>query len=228
LPADWLAGWNLDPVLIALVAAGTAWSFVRGGRERNWQLAAIGLFALLYLTPLCTLPSALFSARVVHHIVLATVLAPLFVRALRLERFALPGSLAVLTAVQALVFWAWHAPPLYAAALRSDALFWLMQVSITASAAIWWARLRQAPASAAVLSLLATMVQMGLLGALLTFAGRALYAPHWLTTQAWGFSPLEDQQVAGLVMWAPASGLYLMAALVTLYRSMPAHQAART
>jgi putative membrane protein len=214
--------------VIAIVAGGTLWTLMRQGRHRNWQLGAIGLFALLYLTPLCTLPSALFSARVVHHIVLATVLAPLIVGALRLEQRALPGSLAVLTAIQALVFWAWHAPPLYAAALANDALFWAMQITITLSAAVWWAKLRQAPASAAVLSLLATMVQMGLLGALLTFSGRALYAPHWLTTQAWGFSPLEDQQVAGLVMWAPASGLYLMAALVTLYRSMPQAEAARS
>jgi putative membrane protein len=158
--------------VIAIVAGGTLWTLMRQGRHRNWQLGAIGLFALLYLTPLCTLPSALFSARVVHHIVLATVLAPLIVGALRLEQRALPGSLAVLTAIQALVFWAWHAPPLYAAALANDALFWAMQITITLSAAVWWAKLRQAPASAAVLSLLATMVQMGLLGALLTFSGR--------------------------------------------------------
>ena len=212
-----------------LVAASLAlWSLIRNDANRNWQLGAVALFTLLYLTPLCTLPSALFSARVVHHIVLATVLAPLLVRALRLERVTWSGSPAVLTALQALVFWAWHAPPLYTAALRSDAVFWLMQITITASAAIWWAKLRQAPASAGVLSLLATMVQMGLLGALITFSGRALYAPHWLTTQPWGLSPLEDQQIAGLVMWAPASGLYLIAALVMLYRSMPAPQAART
>jgi putative membrane protein len=214
--------------VILIVAGCTGWSLIRQDRTRSWQLGAIGLFALLYLTPLCTLPSALFSARVVHHIVLATVLAPVLVGAFQLERRALPGSLAVLTAVQALVFWAWHAPPLYAAALGNDALFWLMQVSITASAAVWWGKLRQAHASAAVLSLLATMVQMGLLGALLTFSGRALYAPHWLSTQAWGFSPLEDQQVAGLVMWAPASALYLMTALITLYRSMPQPHAARS
>lgn len=214
--------------MIVIAAGCTIAALIRQDRTRDWQLGAAGVFALLYLTPLCTLPSALFSARVVHHVILATVLAPMLVCAFQLERRSLPGSLAVLTAVQALVFWAWHAPPLYAAALGSDVLFWLMQVSITATAAVWWAKLRQAPASAAVLALLATMVQMGLLGALLTFSGRALYAPHWLTTQAWGLSPLEDQQVAGLVMWAPASALYLMAALITLYRSMPHAEPARS
>ncbi len=54
---------------------------------------------------------------------------------------------------------------------------------------------------------------MGLLGALITFAARPLYAPHFLTTLAWGLEPLEDQQLAGLIMWAPAAGFYLAAAL---------------
>jgi putative membrane protein len=48
-------------------------------------------------------------------------------------------------------------------------------------------------------------VQTGLLGALLTFAGRPLYAAHISTTASWGLTPLEDQQLAGLIMWIPAS-----------------------
>jgi putative membrane protein len=219
-PSGWLASWNLDPIVL-LVAAGLAlWSVRRRERGMSWQLAAVACFAILFITPLCTLGSALFSARVGHHLVLTTLLAPLVAAGLELHRRRLPLSLAVLTAVQGLVFWAWHAPPLYAAALGSDAVFWVMQVTITASAALWWAKLRQTPAAGAVAALLATMVQMGLLGALITFADRALYAPHWLTTQSWGLTPLEDQQLAGLIMWAPGSAVYLLAALTILYRSM--------
>ncbi|BBC72793.1 hypothetical protein AEB_P1925 [Altererythrobacter sp. B11] len=118
------------------------------------------------------------------------------------------------------MFWAWHAPPLYAAALSADAMFWLMQISITGSAAAWWIKLREAPAAVAVAALLAAMVLMGVLGALITFAGHALYAPHWLTTQVWGLAPLEDQQIAGLVMWAPGSAVYLLAAMAILYRGL--------
>jgi len=184
------------------------------------QLGAVACFTVLFVSPLCALGSALFSVRVVHHLILTTLLAPLIVAGLSLHRRRVPGSLAVLTAIQALTFWAWHAPPLYAAALGNDALFWVMQVTITGTAVLWWAKLRQAPSAAAVAALLATMVQMGLLGALLTFANSALYAPHWLTTQAWGLSPLEDQQIAGLVMWAPASAIYLLTALTILYRSL--------
>ena len=95
-----------------------------------------------------------------------------------------------------------------------------MQLSLTGAAAFWWASMRQAQVPAAVAATLATMVQMGALGALLTFAGRAFYAPHFATTQAWGWTPLEDQQIAGLIMWAPASAAYLLIALAILYRSM--------
>ena len=52
-------------------------------------------------------------------------------------------------------------------------------------------------------------VQNGLLGALLTFAGRPLYVAYLPTTTAWGLTPLEDQQLSGLMMWIPASLIHL-------------------
>ena len=54
--------------------------------------------------------------------------------------------------------------------------------------------------------------------ALITFAPAPLYGPHMLTTAAWAMTPLEDQQAAGLIMWAPAAALYLVAALWRLGR----------
>ncbi len=117
-----------------------------------------------------------------------------------------------------MLLWIWHAPAAYAAALSHDGLYWLMQATLLGSAALFWARLRHASPVAAVGALLFSMMQMGLLGALLTFSPSAFYAPHWLTTQAWGLSPLEDQQLAGLIMWVPAAGVYLGAALLRLNR----------
>jgi len=70
-------------------------------------------------------------------------------------------------------------------------------------------------------------VQMGLLGALLTFAEHPLYAPHLATTLAWGLTPLEDQQAAGLIMWAPAAALYLAGALVILGRWLESNRPAQ-
>lgn len=225
VPSAWLSRWNLDQVLLAGLALAllhTLRSPAVLQPERSLRLAAIAVFALLFVSPFCALSSALFTARVVHHVLLAVLLAPLLSESFALHDRRIPGSLAVWTAIQALAFWFWHAPPVYAAALSNDAVFWGMQVSITGTAAAWFAQLRRSPAGAATVSLLATMVQMGVLGALLVFAGRAFYAPHFLTTGAWGLSPLEDQQIAGLIMWAPASAIYLLAAVVTLYRSLQA------
>lgn len=58
-------------------------------------------------------------------------------------------------------------------------------------------------------ALLTTVGQMGLLAALIVFAPKPLYAAHWLSTAAWGISPLADQQLAGLLMWGPAALPYL-------------------
>ena len=222
LPADWLARWNLDPVLLAAFAgAGLAWMLYRrrGGGGRDGLFAAgLGLLFILFVSPLCALTSALFTARGVHHVLLTAVAAPLLVAALPRDRTRLPGHLAAWAAGHALVFWAWHAPDLYAWALSDDLVYWAMQASLLASAVGLWAAVRRAAPPAAAAALLATMVQMGLLGALLTVASGPLYAPHFGTTAAWGYSPLEDQQLAGLVMWAPAASLYLAAALLLVGR----------
>jgi putative membrane protein len=56
-------------------------------------------------------------------------------------------------------------------------------------------------------------VQSTILGALLTFARAPWYTSHLGSTAAWGLTPLEDQQLAGLIMWVPGGLIYLAAAL---------------
>ena len=218
---DWFARWNFAPeLLLALVVFAAAIWLWRDRLRVQQATGALAVLVFLYVSPFCALGSALFTVRIVHDILLAALLAPLAVAALRLDNLHIGGSRSVWTAIHALTFWFWHAPPLYEAAMSSDATFWAMQVSITGTATVWWTKLVRAPAPAAAVASLATMVAMGLLGALLAFANRAFYAPHWLTTQGWGLSPLEDQQLAGIIMWAPGSLVYLLAALAILYRAL--------
>lgn len=210
-----LAGaWNFDPVLIA--ALGLAVFGVRRARDRRTFAAAWMLAAVLFVSPLCAWTSALFAVRVTHHVVLAGVLAPMLARAFDLRS----GRLFAATAVSIVAFYVWHVPAVYAAALSNDAVYWALTLALLASAMWFWAAIRVAAVPAAVAALLVTMVAMGLLGALLTFAAVPLYAPHLSTTVAWGITPLEDQQLAGLVMWAPAAGLYLAAALTLGWRAL--------
>lgn len=223
LPAELLTRWNVDPMLLgALVLVVIGWRWRCRGqaspRRDRLALAALGLTLLLFVSPFCALTSALFSARVVHHVALTAVLAPLLVLALPRSESSRPPRLALWTATHVLAFWAWHSPAIYAAALASDAIYWTMQLSLVGTAFLFWRSIRHSSAPAAVAALLAMMVQMGLLGALITFAGRALYAPHLDTTAPWGLSALADQQLAGLVMWAPSAAFYLAAALLIASR----------
>lgn len=215
-PDAWLSRWNLDPVLIAVLAVGVVVVLWRtSGRQRAFGVGAILTLAVTFVSPLCALSSALFAARTLHHVLLVAVAAPLIAWSLPGMR---AGPLALATAAQAVVFWAWHAPAAYGWALSDDGAYWLMQLSLLGTATWFWTAVRGASAPAAVAALLLAMVAMGLLGALLTFTGQPVYAPHLLTTAAWGLSPLEDQQAAGLIMWAPAAAVYLAAALVVLGR----------
>lgn len=220
-PDDWLARWNLDPVLLGVLVVGFAAAWAARGMDRPRRLALAGaadLLLLAFVSPLCALSSALFAARVTHDVLLVALAAPLLARALPVPGPGAARTLPLATLVQAVVIWLWHAPGPYAAALSSDALYWVMQLSLLGGATVFWRAARAAPAPAAVAALAATMVQMGLLGALITFAPQPLYAPHLGATSAWGLSALEDQQLAGLIMWAPAAGLYLAAALLRLAR----------
>lgn len=219
-PGAILTRWNWDPWLLAfLSAAGLIIWLQAGAREQRFGFAAVIVAFVLFVSPLCALTSALFAARSGHHVLLTAVLAPLVALAIRSDRLrSLPLGLPVWTAVAAVTFWLWHVPALYAAALASDPIYWLMQSSLLGVSTAFWASVRQTNATLAAAALLTTMVQMGLLGALLTFSGTAFYTPHALTTIAWGLSPLEDQQLGGLIMWVPGSLLYLGAALFKMHR----------
>lgn len=211
-PMELLDSWNFDPVLLAVLIAGTI-AACRSGVRNGWAFATgIGVLAVLFVSPFCALTSALFAARSAHHVMLVAIAAPLLVWSFPATARRLPvGASAVAAAI---VLWAWHVPALYAAALSRDDVYWVMQASLLISALVFWAAIRAATVPAAVVALLGTMVQMGLLGALLTSTSAAVYLPHLLTTYPWGMNPLEDQQLGGLIMWAPAAAIYLGAALL--------------
>jgi putative membrane protein len=223
-PADLWSSWNLDPLLLAALGAMALFGLRAGmsGNGRALYFSAWAMLAALFVSPLCAWSSALFSVRVAHHMVLIAAAAPLLVLArphlphLLARR---PGLGAAFVLHTALV-WLWHAPAPYAAAIESHALFWAMQISLFLSAIWMWAGiLNPAARTGRVLAvLLGSFTQMGMLGALITFAGTALYAPHFATTASWGITAIEDQQLAGLIMWVPAAAPYLAAALAIMAR----------
>ena len=162
-----------------------------------------------------TLFSKGFSSRAAYRV------APLFALAFPMPRLLSP-TLAVLVGAHAAILWFWHAPGPYAWGLASVPAYWLMQISILASAWFLWRGIF-APTTQfglALVALAATTAQMGLLAALIAFAPRPLYAVHFSSTAAWGLSPLVDQQLAGLLMWVPATLPYLGVGLWMAWSSL--------
>lgn len=203
-PGDLWARWNFDPLVLVMLT----FLALAVGRTRAGALA-VGVLAVAFVSPLCALSAALFSARVVHHVLLVAVAAPLLatVWPLRQPRSIVPAFL-VFTAV----LWGWHVPAAYDLALGHMGVYWLMQVSLLVSAVAFW-RSVLSPVQAAGRTLpflLAGFMQMAFLGALLTFAPDPLYAIHQVAPLAWGLSPLADQQLGGLIMWVPAGLPFLV------------------
>ena len=203
--------WNLDPLLLA-VLAGLALAV---GRSRVGA-AGVAVLVVAFVSPLCALSASLLSARVVHHLLLVAVAAPLIALAWPART---PRWDTQFFVVATGVLWVWHLPQAYDAAMANMGVYWMMQATLLGSATAFWRAVlaRGQPAGQAGLLILGAYMQMGLLGALLTFAPDALYAIHQRAPLAWGFTPLADQQLGGLIMWVPAGIPYAaFGALVAL------------
>ncbi len=199
-PEDWLLRWNFDPILLgALALCGLL--ALRSNRPAL-GLGGVAVLAVAFVSPLCALSVALFSARAVHHILLVAVAAPLLALAFPARR---SSDLGVALLVATATLWLWHVPTLYDRALADSLVYWVMQLTLIGSAFWLWRALFAAPPMPATLAAVLAMAQMGMLGALLTFAPGALYAAHAGTTLAWGIGQVADQQLAGLIMWVPGN-----------------------
>ncbi len=206
----------------------------------GWLFLVVAL-----VSPLSTLGESLFSAHMLQHEILMLCAAPLLVisRPLVPLLWGLPfaarravgqwsksgwvqwlwrGITAPVAAwsIHAVALWAWHAPGLFDATLTNDWVHAAQHLSFLLSALLFWWSLFYARGhsgyGAAVLYVFTTAVHTSILGALLTFASSPWYQAYLTTTSGWGLTPIEDQQIGGLIMWVPAGVVYLAAGLVLM------------
>jgi putative membrane protein len=135
----------------------------------------------------------------------------------------------------AAAMWVWHLPILYQAALNREPVHVLEHACFLGTALLfWWPLLgarggRRLDGGAAFLYLVTAAVQGMALGALIAFARTAWYPAYAASAPAWGLTPLQDQQLAGLIMWVPAGTAYGLAAgaiFVTWLQEMERNEAA--
>lgn len=207
-----------------------------------FALGWLALFVAL-VSPVHAWGQVLFSAHMTQHELLMLVAAPLLVLSRPLIAFlwALPlswsrslGNVAkmpalnhvwrtftiplVAWAVHAIALWVWHIPVLFEAVLHYESVHTAQHLSFLISALLFWWALIHGPQGAmgygaAVLYLFTTSIHSGVLGALITLAGSVWYPSYNGLTNSWGLTPLEDQQLGGLIMWIPAGLVYVIAGL---------------
>ena len=127
--------------------------------------------------------------------------------------------------LHAAALWVWHAPKLFDATLESEWVHAAQHISFLGTALLFWWTLLHKNAGrlgygGAILYVFTTAVHTSLLGALLTFAPHAWYAPYAETAPLWGWTALQDQQIGGLIMWVPAGTLLTVVALALLAKWM--------
>lgn len=120
--------------------------------------------------------------------------------------------------LHAVVLWGWHLPALYEAALGNRWIHDVEHFSFFAVAYLFW-RVAIDPLSrfrldrgAAVLYLFTTSLHATVLGVFMTLAEQPWYAAYEGRTELWNLTALEDQQLAGLIMWMPACMIYAIVA----------------
>ncbi len=223
-PGALLGRFNLDPVLIGALLAVCAWHWwtLRRTSARGYALAGWLIAAAAFLSPLCALSVSLFSARVAQHMVLVLAAAPLIALGLPRQRDSgSSGSLWASAVAFFLALWIWHMPAPYAATFTSVPIYWCMHLTLFGSAIYLWRELLHHSPGRTVAVLAAgtfSFVHMGLLGAVLALADRALFEWHFTTTQAWGFTPLQDQQLGGVFMWVPGTALFVWTGIRSVAR----------
>jgi len=227
-------------------AAGTGRGVRRRDAWAYW--VGLFLLAVALLSPLHALGEVLFSAHMAQHELLMTVAAPLLVMGKPLipfvwalspkwrritghwtstRAFARPWSALTHPAtaffVHGAAIWVWHLPSLYDASVGSETVHAAQHASFFLTALLfWWVVLRPSTSrggtGASIVILFGTVLHTGALGALLTLTSRLLYTAYATTTGPWGLTPIEDQQVGGLIMWVPGGLAYIIAALALVVR----------
>jgi putative membrane protein len=156
-----------------------------------------------------------FPLRIRKHLARLWLATPAWRRLVRFVEH--PGTIWALSAA---ILCLWHLPGPYDWALHNEAIHTCEHLSFLVTAYAFWSlvtepgRHRRLDLGTSIVFVVSSGVVGGFLGAVLTFASHPIYAGHAATTAQFGLTQMEDQQLAGLIMWVPASFVYLAAAAV--------------
>ena len=185
----------------------------------------------------------LFSGHMVQHLLLTLVVPPLLI-------YGTPGGmlrpLLRNRAVAAVARWitkpiacfvifnvviaAWHLPPLYNLAMRHHGVHIAEHLMFMAGAVImWWPFLSPLPElprlayPGQMLYSFLMSLPMSIVAIYIAMADHVLYPAYSSAPRIWGISPLQDQQIGGLIMWIPG-GLFFYVVMTFVFFRWAARQ----
>ena len=210
-----------------LYAAG--WRRARTSREPHppgfgrMALFAGGLVVVLaaLVSPIDRLSEQLMLMHMVQHILLLDIAPILLI--LGLTKVLLRPATRRLNAIEqragylahpafaviayAGFMWLWHIPAMYDLALRHDGIHALEHICFAVAGTVYWWHLLSPIRSrmrlggmGPVLYMVSTKLLVGLLGVALAFAPSAIYPFYEHHPHYWGLTPVQDQNLAGLLM----------------------------
>jgi len=207
------------------------------GTTGQKALFATGLLTLFFALngPLHDLSDEyLFSAHMVQHLVLVFGVAPLLVAgtpgAMLRPALAWPGVRpvarwltrpAICYVLFNVIFAAWHLPPLYNLAMAVHPVHIVEHLMFLVTAVLmWWPLLSPLPElprlsyPGQMLYCFLMSIPMSIVAAYVSLADHVLYPAYAVAPRVWGLSPIDDQQLGGLIMWIP--GAYFLIGVMTV------------
>ncbi len=126
------------------------------------------------------------------------------------------------------VLWGWHDPNLYSAAQGSVLVHDMEHLTFFGTAMLlWWHVVRAGPRIHSRFSplarigyLLATGAANMIPGVVIALADTPLYPYYMDVPRPWGLTVMQDQVLAGIIMWIPGTMMYVLAALIIIIRML--------
>jgi putative membrane protein len=179
----------------------------------------------------------LFSVHMTQHLMLTQIMAPLLILGLpawlvaaivrkpsvaRAARFLghplIGGGIFIVSLVL------WHTVPYYDLMMRNHNIHIACHLTfMVTSVMAWWCVCSPLPEAgrlaepAQMLYLFLLGIPMQIVAAVITLSNTVLYPWYATAPRVWGLSPLDDQQLGGLLMWVPGGlGLWIAITVVWL------------
>jgi len=188
--------------------------------------AGLGVVALVLLPPISSAAEQLFAFHMVQHLLLIALAAPLLVVSRVFDN--LQGNAFISALTQPVTAWIafvgiflfWHWPAAFQWAAEREASRLLEHASILIGALLFWSVALSSKGQswlsygARALYVMTAAVATDLPGVIMVFSPRAICSMPGENAAGWGLTPLQDQQIAGMLMWVPANLVFFGAAML--------------